>query len=923
MAETGTGPEAKAREEIDELLEKAGWVIQDYSEIDIGVSKGVAVREFPVESGDADYLLFVEEEAVGVIEAKKKNMTLSGVEIQSENYASGFPDSYSYAQTPLPFAYESTGAQTYFRDTRDEDPRPRRVFAFHQPETLERWLRKGSLQSRLNDMPPLQTQGLRDCQEDGIEGLEESLRRGDQRALVQMASGSGKTYLAATEAYRLIRHADADRILFLVDRKNLGNDTKKEFQQYSPPDDTRKLTELYNVQHLTSNAIDPVSKVCISTIQRMYSILKDEEIDEEVEEISLFEAEGEEDTTKNVSYNPDIPIETFDFIIADECHRSIYNKWRQVLEYFDARLIGLTATPAKETFGFFNQNLVTEYPYERAIADGVNVDYDVFRIRTRITEMGEEVESGHIVDERDKQTRERKWKELSDDFEYTPSDLDSEVVAEDQIRTIVRTFRDNLPQMFPERKQDGDTLKHVPKTVVFAKDDSHAEDITRIIREVFGRGSDFCKKITYKTTGKDPHDLISEFRNSYNPRIAVSVDMISTGTDIKPIECLLFMRNIKSRTYFEQMKGRGTRTIDENDLRSVTPDAQGKDRFIVVDSVGVCEREKTDSRSLNRSKSVPFEKLVEKVADGERDEDTIETLASRLSRRQNRRTESQIESVEEVAEREFSGIINDLLDAVDPDLHLQKAREKFDVEDPSEEQVAEVRDELVVESCAILEDDEFRERLLEVDKQQKQIIDTVNPDKVIEADFDKEAREQAEMVVDTFEEFIEENKDEITALEVMLNQPYGEAQLGYEEVRELAEAIEKPPYNLTTDRIWSAYEQLEETSGEKARSERVLTDIISLVRYELEEDDKLEPFTKRVDRRFEQWLDSQGRHNFSEEQLEWLRMIKNHIATSLEIEKRDLQSVPFNNRGGIVRANEVFDNEVEKILNELNQVLVT
>jgi type I restriction enzyme R subunit len=398
--------------------------------------------------------------------------------------------------------------------------------------------------------------------------------------------------------------------------------------------------------------------------------------------------------------------------------------------------------------------------------------------------------------------------------------------------------------------------------------------------------------------------------------------MISTGTDIKPIECLLFMRNIKSRTYFEQMKGRGTRTIDQNDLQSVTPDAQGKDRFIIVDSVGVCEREKTDSRSLNRSKSVPFEKLVEKVADGERDEDTIETLASRLSRRQNRWTESQIESVEEVAEREFNSLINDLLDAVDPDLHLQEARKRFDVEDPSEEQIAEVREEFVEESCAIFEDEDFQERLLEVDKQQKQIIDTVNPDKVIEADFDKEAREQAEMVVDTFEEFIEENKDEITALEVLLNQRYGEEKLGYDEVRELAEALEKPPYNLTTSRVWSAYEQLEETAGQKARSERVLTDIISLVRYELEEDDELEPFTERVDRQFEEWLNKQGRERFSKKQLEWLHMIKDHIATSMQIEKQDLQRVPFNNRGGVVRASKVFDDELDQMLDELNKELV-
>jgi type I restriction enzyme R subunit len=918
---SSSSPESDAREKIDEMLRSAGWEIQEYSEMDLDSSEGVAVCEFPVTTGDADYLLFVDGEAVGVIEAKKEKMTLSGVEEQSKNYASGFPDAFSYAETPLPFVYESTGKQTYFRDERDEDPRPRRVFHFHQPETFKRWLRKGSLQSRLREMPPPHTEGLRDCQEEGIEGLEESLKRGDQRALVQMATGSGKTYMAATLSYRLVKHADADRVLFLVDRTNLGDQTEKEFQQYSPPDDTRKLTELYNVQNLSSNVIDDVSKICISTIQRMYSILKDEEIDEDAEKVSLFESEEDEGASKNVSYNPDVPIETFDFIIADECHRSIYNKWRQVLEYFDARLIGLTATPAKETFGFFNQNLVTEYPYERAIADGVNVGYDVFRIRTRITERGEEVESGHIVDERDKRTRERQWKELDDDLEYTPSDLDTEVVAEDQIRTVIQTFKDNLPSMFPDRETEGDTLKHVPKTVIFAKDDSHAEDITRITREVFGKGTDFCKKITYKTTGKDPQDLISEFRNSYNPRIAVSVDMISTGTDIKPIECLVFMRNIKSRTYFEQMKGRGTRTIDKNDLRSVTPDAESKDRFIVVDTVGVCEREKTDSRSLNRSKSTPFDKLVEKVAEGERDVDTLETVASRLSRRQNSWTPKQIEEVEEAADKEFNEIINDLLDATDQDLHVQEARERFGTEEPTEEQVEEVREDITEDACALFEDDDFRERLIEVDNQKRQVIDTVNPDEVIEADFDKEAREQAEMVVDTFEEFIEENKDEITALEVMLNQPYGEEKLGYDEIKELADAIERPPYNLTTERLWNAYEQLEDADGD-AGSERVLTDIVSLLRYELERDDDLEPFRERVDRRFEEWLDEQGRDSFTEEQLEWLRMIKNHIATSMEIEKSDLQSPPFNNRGGVVRATELFENELDEVLDELNQELV-
>jgi len=317
-------------------------------------------------------------------------------------------------------------------------------------------------------------------------------------------------------------------------------------------------------------------------------MLKGEELEPEEEEASGFERDLEDIPPKTVSYNPSIPIGLFDFIIVDECHRSIYNLWRQVLEYFDAFIIGLTATPAIQTFGFFNQNLVMEYGHERAVADGVNVGYDVFRIETKITESGSHVDAGYYVDKRDKLTREKRWEQLDEPLDYDRSQLDRDVVSEDQIRTVIKTFRDNLHWIFPSRE-------HVPKTIVFSKDDSHAEDILHIIREEFGKGNEFCRKITYKTTGVDPKTLIKTFRNSYNPRIVVSVDMISTGTDIKPVECLLFMRDIKSRVYFEQMKGRGTRIISPTELEAVTPDARIKTHFVIVDAVGVCDSDKTDS----------------------------------------------------------------------------------------------------------------------------------------------------------------------------------------------------------------------------------------------------------------------------------------------------------------------------------------
>ena len=273
-----------------------------------------------------------------------------------------------------------------------------------------------------------------------------------------------------------------------------------------------EIPDLYNVQHLTSNVLDPVCRVTISTIQRLYSMLSGQDYDPEIDEHSTFNDTPSGDIPKEISFNPRFPIETFDFIITDECHRSIYNLWRQVLEYFDAFLIGLTATPSKQTLGYFNQNLVMEYSHERAVADGVNVGYDVYRIKTQITENGSTVEAGDYIDKRDKLTRKVRWEMLDDDLVYEGNQLDRDVVAVDQIRTVVRTFRDKLfTEIFPGREE-------IPKTLIFAKDDSHAEDITHIIREEFGKGNEFCKKITYKTTGEKPEDLITSFRNSFYPR---------------------------------------------------------------------------------------------------------------------------------------------------------------------------------------------------------------------------------------------------------------------------------------------------------------------------------------------------------------------------------------------------------------------
>ena len=527
--------EARARVEIDRQLVACGWLVQDRKDMNLYAAQGVAVREFIMATGHgrADYLLFIDQKAVGAIEAKPSGSPLTGVEPQSAKYAAGLPSNLTAPCRPLPFLYESTGDETMFTDGFDPAPRSRGVMAFHRPESLARQLRlwvddpdAGSLRARLQRLTPMKEapgatnhDGLRTIQLRAINAIEGSMLHDRPRALAQMATGSGKTFMAANLAYRLVLTAGAERVLFLVDRGNLGRQTLKEFQQFSTPGDGRKFTDLYNVQLLTSNRIDPAARVVITTVQRLYSMMRGEdELAEDVDELSASEIEP--DRPVDVVYNPQIPIEGFDVVIVDECHRSIYGVWRQVIEYFDAFLVGLTATPAKQTFGFFNHNMVIEYGHAQAVAEGVNVDFDVYRIRTRISEQGSVVDAGLVTKFRDRETRKTRLEKLDEDVVYDARQLDRDVVAIDQIRTVIQTFRDNL---FKPLDEDGifPGRTEVPKTLIFAKDDSHADDIVRICREEFGRGNDFAVKITYRTTGEKPENLLNQFRNSFNPRIGL------------------------------------------------------------------------------------------------------------------------------------------------------------------------------------------------------------------------------------------------------------------------------------------------------------------------------------------------------------------------------------------------------------------
>lgn len=916
-------PEDKARGVIDAQLDEAGWILQDMEEFNRNASLGVAVREFSLPSGPCDYLLFVDGKAAGVIEAKKEGVTLSGVSDQSEKYMSKLPDHLARWADNLIFDYEATGSETLFRDMRDPNPRSRRVFAFHRPETLHAWLKQDkSLRAKLTEMPTLDERGLRDCQSDAITDLEKSLAADKPRSLIQMATGAGKTFTACTFSYRLIKHADAKRILFLVDRNNLGDQTLREFQAFQPPGTANRFSDTYIVQHLHARRIDPDAKVVITTIQRLYSMLRGQELPEEDEEVSGFEKwQTEDDELPPLSYNPEIPIEIFDFIVTDECHRSIYGLWRQVLEYFDASIIGLTATPSKHTLGFFNQNLVAEYPYERSVADGVNVGYEIYRIRTRVTEQGGKVETdetGFKVPVRDKRTRKVRYETLDADLEYTAKELDRSVVNPNQIRTVLQTFKDRVfTELFPER-----TGEWLPKTLIFAKDDNHAEEIVLAVREVFGEGNDFAKKITYRNTGEKPKELIKAFRVDPFPRIAVTVDMIATGTDIKPVEVLIFMRDVKSEGYYEQMKGRGVRTIPDADLQSVTPDAKTKTRFILIDAVGVSETKKNASQPLERKKSVSFDTLIDQIAMGRRDEDSLSSLAARLAILDRKLAdEDRARIAEMTGGKTPRDLANDLLDAIDPDKQQAaiNARHGYAL---TPEQEKKVVDTMTETACRPFDDPAARTLLKDIKQKTDIVIDEITTDEVTGAGFDKK---RAEETITSFRKFIDDNRDELTALQILYNQPMGRQRLTYAAIRELVTVMaERPPY-LTTATVWQAYKRLDAAKVRGAPVDDQLTEVVSLVRYALGQAEALEPFGTVVQQRFNLWLgrEKKAGRTYTAEQEDWLRTIASFIAANAEIAPGDFQEVPsFADRGGILQARKILGPNLNDMLDDLHGALV-
>lgn len=909
-------PEQEARIVIDEKLKMSGWQVQNVNQLNLLAGLGVAVREFPTSTGPVDYVLFINGEPVGVIEAKKSSAgeNITVVEEQSSRYANS-TFKWINRDHSIRFAYEATDKLVKFTDYKDIKYRSRKVFSFHRPEYLESLLQASdTIRNNMKHFPPLDPVGFRDCQINAINNMDVSFADNRPRALVQMATGAGKTFTAITEAYRLLKYGKMNRILFLVDTKSLGEQAEREFLAYTPSDDTRSFSQLYGVRRLKSSYIPNDVQICISTIQRMYSILKEEDLDESTEEESFNEyVTVDSKAPKEVVYNEKYPPEFFDCIIIDECHRSIYNVWQQVLTYFDAFLVGLTATPDKRTFAFFNENVVSEYRREQAIIDGVNVGEDIFLIETEVSQKG-----GHIlkrvIEYRDRLSREKRWEQMDEDLDYDKNKLDKDVVNPSQIRTVIKTFKENLfTSLFPRRKE-------VPKTLIFAKTDSHADDIINIVREEFGEGNEFCKKITYSV--ENAEDTLSSFRNDYYPRIAVTVDMIATGTDVKPLECLIFMRDVRSKNYFEQMVGRGTRTICVDDLQKVTPSAtENKDHFVIVDAVGVTKSKKSETRSLERKPTVSMKELMMNVALGDKSEDTLTSLANRISRLDKQMTDKEHKEFKKNVGTSARDLANNLLNAFDEDVIAEKAKSLIMSDVPTQQDLEKAQKELLNEATKPFYNPDNRNFIENIRRSHDQVIDTVNLDSVVYAGFDSQREENADKVITTFREFIEENKDEIIALRIIYNENYKDRPMVIEQLKSLYEKLKKK--NITVERLWDCY-YIKFTNKVKRGTVAQLTDLISIIRFEIGATDELTSFADRVNANFKEWTfrKNAGYSQFTEEQMEWLRLIKDHIISSLSILDEDLDYTPFDHKGGLLGFYEAFGDNYKNILNEMNVALV-
>ena len=884
-------PEEKARVKIDKQLRNAGWDIISRNEY--LPNSTTAVKEaLMVGNTESDYLLFVDGKAIAVVEAKREENPLGDeVKKQAEDYAVSPQSWYAlWFEKLIPLVYMANGNKIYFKNMLVEDSEYEELSQMHSPKKMLQIIGK---KSEYGALPLLEKRGLRDCQYKAETKLEESLKLGNKKNLAVLATGSGKTYLACLASYRLLNYTQTKRILFLADRNNLAKQALSEFSLFDRTENMQQMGNIYTIKRLRKEN-DVNADIVISTIQKLFAVLTGQAIQDgnEDEEDELAKKNEEKESKEVVELCNDLklPPDYFQLIIVDECHRSIYGKWKKVLDYFSgATVLGLTATPTPEAYAFFNNNIIENYKYEDSIVDGVNVPSRIYRIITDVTAHGGTIEQGAKVVETAKRTGKSETHAAPITVEYGSSELDRSVVNKNQIREVLLAYKKAIYEdLYPERDKK---WEFIPKTLIFAKDDNHAAEIVEIAEDVFKTEfenntlpKNYVQKITY--TAGDSDALITDLRTTKDFRIAVTVTLVATGTDVKPLEVVLFMKDVHSDVLYTQMKGRGCRIISDDKLKEVTPNADTKECYYIVDAVGVTESEKHIPKpgvGPGPKRPLSLEHLLERLAHNEVSDDNLMLLRDYCSTI-NRRYEESVLFGRHLdyfitsygfAPRKLANDINTafaegtLVEYISPS-HDNTAR-------------------MALIYC-LIGNLQARNKLLEM--QRGYMVESGDDDKVLYAGFSKES---AKTYIENFEKYLDDNKDSIEALRIIYNSE--DTLITHEMLMELQDRLLAESRQYGAYQIWKNYKLLDEQGDVEALDGKAnvnaLTNLIQIVRYAYKKNQKLTSLINGYAQRFSLYC-GRAQRVLTEDQKDIMQQIAEYIIndgaiTVMELNETDTE----------------------------------
>lgn len=884
-------PEEKARVKIDKQLRNAGWDIVARNEY-LPNSTSAVKEALMGGNTESDYLLFIDGKAIAVVEAKREENPLGDeVKKQAEDYAVSPQDWYGlWFEKLIPLVYMANGNKIYFKNMLVENSDYEELSQMHSPKKMLQIIGK---KSEYGALPLIEKRGLRDCQYRAEVKFEESLKMGNKKNLAVLATGSGKTYLACLAAYRLLNYTPTKRILFLVDRNNLARQTESEFSVFDRTEGQQKMGNLYTINRLKKEE-DIKGDIVISTIQKLFCVLTGQKIndsDEDAED-EKAKADEEKDSKTVVDLGNDLKLlpDYFQLIIVDECHRSIYGKWKKVLDYFSgATVLGLTATPTPEAYAYFNKNVIEEYTYDDSVVDGVNVPHRVYRIITDITAHGGTIENGAKITETSKRTGKSETIDAGSSVEYGASELDRSVVNKKQIKEVLMAYKKALYEdLYPSRERK---WEYIPKTLIFAKSDPHANDIVEIVEEVFkvefenGKlPKNFVKKITY--TAGDSNALIRDLRTEKDFRIAVTVTLVATGTDVKPLEVVLFMKDVHSDVLYTQMKGRGCRVISDDKLKEVTPNADTKECYYIVDAVGVTESEKHIPKpgpDGSGKKNLSLEHLLERLAHNEVSDENLMLLRDYCSTI-NRRYEESV-----LFGRHLDYFITNFGFAprkLANDINTAFAQGTL-VEYISPSHDNSMRMGLIY---CLIGNLQARNKLLEM--QRGYLVETGDDDKVLYAGFSKET---AKKYIENFEKYLEDHKDDIEALRIIYNSE--DKVITHDMLMELRDRLLSESRQYGVYQIWKNYKLLDEQGDVEVLDGKAnvnaLTNLIQIVRYAYKKNQKLTSLINGYASRFALYC-GQNQRILTEDQKEIMKQIAEYIIndgaiTVMELNETDTE----------------------------------